>query len=193
MFKSMGTLGLMLLSMAAIVLVGLGFLMGPTHPLPWIMLTILVAIPFIHNKMISNQYITWKDEYSVGIEAMDNDHKKLLDLINQLQTAVHYYTSKEFEQKALDELIDYTKTHFAREEQLMADNDYPDLEAHKLQHQQFIDKVDHLLNEYQKDSDDTIVDALNFLKNWLVKHINGTDRGYANTLNEKDIYQEPEI
>ncbi len=188
MFKSMGTFGLVLLSIAAIVLVGLGFLMGPTHPLPWIMLTILVTLPFIHNKIISKQFITWKNEYSVGIEAMDNDHKKLLSLINQLQTAVHYYTGKEFEQKALDELIDYTKTHFAREEQLMADNDFPDLEIHKLQHQQFIDKVNHLLKEYQKDSDVTMVDALNFLKNWLVKHINGTDKEYGKMLNKKGFY-----
>ncbi len=81
MFKSMGTFGLFLLTVTAIVMVGLGFLMGPTHPLPWIMLVILIAIPFIHNKMISSQYMVWKDDYSVGIEAMDNDHKKLLNLI----------------------------------------------------------------------------------------------------------------
>ncbi len=188
MFKSMGTFGLVLLTVTAIVMVGLGFLMGPSHPLPWIMLVILIAIPFIHNKMISSQYMVWKDEYSVGIEAMDNDHKKLLNLINQLQTAVNYYTGKEFEQKALDELIDYTKTHFAREEKLMEENGYPDLEAHKKQHQQFIEKVNHLVDEYQKDSDVTMMDALNFLKNWLVKHINGTDKEYGKVLNEKGIH-----
>ena len=132
MIKAMGTLGLVLLTVVALVMVGLGFLLGPTHPLPWIMVLVVIAIPFIHNKIVASRYLVWKDEYSVGIEAMDDDHKKLLNLINQLQTAVHYYTGKEFEEKALDELVDYTKTHFKREELLLEENDYADLEAHKL-------------------------------------------------------------
>ena len=188
MFRAMGTLGLVLLTVTGIVMIGLGFLLGPTHPLPWIMVVIVIAIPFIHNKMMSNRYLVWKDEYSVGIEAMDNDHKRLLNLINQLQTAVHYYTGKEFEEKALDELIDYTKTHFKREEQLLEDNDYADLAAHKEQHKQFIDKVNGLVEQYKKDSDTTVIEALDFLKDWLIKHINGTDKEYGKVLNEKGIH-----
>lgn len=188
MFKTMGTFGLVLLTVTAIVMVGLGFLMGPTHPLPWIMLLVVIAIPFIYNKVASSRYLVWKDDYSVGIEAMDNDHKKLLHLINQLQTAVNYYTGREFEQKALDELVDYTKTHFKNEEELMAQHGFDDLEAHKLQHKQFIDKVNALVKEYEENADVTIVDALNFLKNWLVKHINGTDKEYGKFLNAKGIH-----
>lgn len=188
MFKAMGTFGIVLLTVTAIVMVGLGFLMGPTHPLPWIMLIVVIAIPFIHNKMVSSRYMVWKDEYSVGIEAMDNDHKKLLNLINQLQTAVHYYTGREFEQQALDELVEYTKTHFKREEDLMAENNYEDLDAHKLQHQQFIEKVSGLIKEYEENADVTIEEALNFLKDWLVKHINGTDKEYGKVLNSKGIH-----
>ncbi len=188
MFRALGTFGMVLLTVTAIVMVGLGFLMGPDHPLPWIMLVIVIAIPFIHNKMVANRYLVWKDEYSVGIEEMDNDHKKLLNLINQLQTAVHYYTGKEFEEKALDELVDYTKTHFKKEEQLMEDNDYADIAAHKLQHKAFIDKVNHFLEEYKNNSDVTIVDTLEFLKDWLIKHINGTDKEYGKALNKKGIH-----
>ena len=188
MFKSLGTFGMVLLMVTALVMVALGFLIGPDHPLPWIMLAIVIAIPFIHNKRVANRYLVWKDEYSVGIEEMDNDHKKLLNLINQLQTAVHYYTGKEFEEKALDELVDYTKTHFKKEEKLMEDNDYADLEAHKLQHQQFIDKVNHSVEQYKKDSDVTITDTLKFLKEWLINHINGTDKEYGKVLNEKGIH-----
>ena len=188
MFRAMGTFGLVLLTVAAIVMIGLGFLLGPTHPLPWIMVIIVIAIPFVHNKVIAGRYLTWKDEYSVGIEAMDNDHKKLLNLINQLQTSVHYYTGKEFEEKALEELVDYTKTHFKREEQLMEDNNYHALEAHKEEHKQFINTVNNLVEQYQTNSEVTIVDALSFLKSWLIKHINGTDKDYGKELNEKGIH-----
>ncbi|MCW8928651.1 MAG: bacteriohemerythrin [Gammaproteobacteria bacterium] len=188
MFRTLGTFGVVLLTVTAIVMVGLGFLMGPTHPLPWIMLVVVIAIPFIHNKMASSRYLVWKDEYSVGVEEMDNDHKKLLNLINQLQTAVNYYTGKEFEEKALDELVDYTKTHFKKEEKLMEDNDYADFDAHKLQHEKFIGKVNEFIEEYKKDADVTVVKTLEFLKAWLIEHINGTDKEYGKVLNEKGIH-----
>lgn len=188
MFKSLGTFSIVLLTVVAIVMVGLGFLMGPTHPLPWIMLIIVIAIPFIHNKMAANRYLVWKDEYSVGIKEMDNDHKKLINLINQLQTAVHYYTGREFEEKALDELVDYTKTHFKKEEQLLEDNNYAELEAHKELHQKFINKVNDFLEQYKQDSEVTINDTLEFLKDWLIKHINGTDKEYGKVLNKKGIH-----
>ena len=51
MFRAMGTFGMVLLTVSAIVMLGLGFLMGPTHPLPWIMLIIIIAIPFIDNSL----------------------------------------------------------------------------------------------------------------------------------------------
>ncbi|MCP3850161.1 MAG: hemerythrin family protein [Gammaproteobacteria bacterium] len=188
MFRALGTFGMVLLTVTAIVMVGLGFLMGPSHPLPWIMLIVVIAIPIIHNKIAGRRYLVWKDEYSVGVEEMDNDHKKLLNLINQLQTAVHYYTGQEFEQKALDELVDYTKTHFKKEEKLMEDNGYADLEAHKKQHEMFIGKINDFLVQYTQNSEVTVVDTLEFLKDWLIKHINGTDKEYGKVLNEKGVY-----
>ena len=189
MFRALGTFGMVLLIVTIIVMVAIGFgIMGPSHPLPWIMLIIGAAIPFIHNKIAGSRYLVWKDEYSVGIEEMDNDHKKLLNLINQLQTAVNYYTGREFELKALDELVDYTKTHFKKEEKLMEDNGYADLEAHKLLHEQFITKVNDVLEAYRKDADLALADTLVFLKDWLIKHINGTDKEYGKVLNEKGIH-----
>jgi hemerythrin-like metal-binding protein len=187
MLKALGTLGVVLLVVTAIVMVGLGFLLGPTHPLPWIMLVILIAIPFIHNKFFPKKYVEWKDDYSVGIEAMDNDHKKLLNLINQLQTATDYYTGQEFEKKALDELIGYTKTHFAREEKLLEENNYEDLKAHKEQHQLMIAKVNELVKEYENNSEGAIKDTLAYLKSWLIRHINGTDKEYGKVLNAKGV------
>ena len=189
MFRTMGTFGLVILVVTALVLTILTFVsFGLSHPAPWIMLAITIAIPFIHNKMAGSRYLVWKDEYSVGIEAMDNDHKRLLNLINQLQTAVHYYTGKESELKALDELVDYTKTHFSNEEKLLEDNDYADIVAHKELHQQFINKVNELVEQYKKDSDATLNEALLFLKDWLIKHINGTDKEYGKVLNAKGLH-----
>ena len=99
--------------------------------------------------------------------------------------AVDYATGEEFEREALDELVDYTKTHFAYEEGLMQQYDYPEFEPHKAQHERMIQKVDDVLAEYEQDHDRAMRHALDYLKQWLINHINGTDKEYSEFLIEK--------
>ena len=185
--KRMCMFGVSLLILSLIVAVILGLLAGPTSPLTWALIAILVVVPFIHKKMASTQFIEWKDEYSVGIDSIDQQHKKLLNLINQLQTAVDYSTGDEFEREALDELVDYTKTHFVYEEGLMKDNDYPGFEPHKAQHEKMFKKVEEVLAEYEKDHDTAMSNAAEYLKGWLINHINGTDKEYSSYLIGKGV------
>ena len=138
--KKLCMFGVSLLILTLIVAAILGLLAGPDSPITWLLIAILVVIPFIHKRMASDQFVEWKDDYSVGIDSIDQQHKKLLNLINQLQTAVDYSTGEQFEREALDELVDYTKTHFTYEEGLMRDNDYPDFEPHKAQHEKMFEK-----------------------------------------------------
>ncbi len=185
--KKMCMFGVSLLILTLIVAVILGLLAGPTSPLTWTLIAILVIIPFIHRKMASKQFVEWKDDYSVGIDSIDQQHKKLINLINQLQTAVDYSTGEQFEQEALDELVDYTKTHFTYEEGLMRDNDYPDFEPHKAQHEKMFKKVGEVLAEYEKDHDTAMSNAAEYLKDWLINHINGTDKEYSSYLISKGV------
>ena len=131
--------------------------------------------------------MTWRDEYSVGVTEIDQQHRKLVNLINQLQTAVDYSTGEEFEREALDELVDYTKTHFSYEEDLMEQHGYPDFEPHRAQHQKMIKQVDEVLAEYAVDKEAAMNDALDFLREWLIKHINGTDKEYSSFLISKGV------
>lgn len=179
--------GVSFLILTLIVAVILGLMAGPTSPLTWLLVAILVAIPFIHKKLAARHYIEWKDEYSVGIDSIDQQHKKLLSLINQLQTAVDYSTGEEFEREALDALVDYTKTHFTYEEGLMKQNGYPDFEPHKAQHEKMIKEVEDVLDEYEEDHDQAMEHGSRFLKNWLVNHINGTDKEYSEFLISKGV------
>ena len=185
--KKMCMFGVSLLILTLIVAAILGLLAGPDSPITWALIAILVVIPFIHRKMASGQFVEWKDEYSVGIDSIDQQHKKLLSLINQLQTAVDYSTGEQFEQEALDELVEYTKTHFTYEEGLMRDNDYPEFEPHKLQHEKMVKEVEKVLSEYQQDHDKAMSDAAEYLKDWLVNHINGTDKEYSDYLIERGV------
>ena len=185
--KRMCMFGVSLLILSLIVAVILGLLAGPTSPLTWALIAILIVVPFIHRKMASTQFVEWKDEYSVGIDSIDQQHKKLLNLINQLQTAVDYSTGDEFERDALDELVDYTKTHFSYEEGLMRDNEYPDFEPHKAQHEKMLKKVEEVLAEYEQDHDTAMSNAAEYLKDWLINHINGTDKEYSSYLIGKGV------
>ncbi len=187
MNKNLSMFGVALLILTLIVAIILGFMAGPTSPLTWILVAILIAIPFLHRKLSSKSYLEWKDEYSVGIESIDQQHRRLVNLINQLHTAVTYSTGEEFEREALDELVDYTKTHFTYEEGLMEQNGYPDFDAHKAQHVAMIQKVGEVLTEYEKDQDTAMNNALSYLSDWLINHINGTDKQYSSFLIEKGV------
>jgi hemerythrin-like metal-binding protein len=179
--------GVSLLILMLVIALVLGIMAGPGSPLTWLLLASLLVIPFVHRKLTSKRYVEWKDEYSVGIDSIDQQHKKLLNLINQLQTAVDYSTGEEFEREALDELVDYTKTHFTYEEGLMEQNDYPDFEPHKAQHVEMFNKVEEVLAEYDKDPDTAMSNAVEYLKDWLIKHINGTDKQYSSFLIDKGV------
>ena len=185
--KRMCMFGVSLLILTLIIGAILGLLVNPSSPITWALIAMLVIIPFVHSKLSSSQFVEWKDDYSVGIDSIDQQHKRLLNLINQLQTAVDYSTGEQFEREALDELVDYTKTHFSYEEGLMRDNDYPDFEAHKLQHEKMFKKVGEVLSEYEQDHDTAMSNAAEFLKDWLIKHINGTDKEYSSYLIGKGV------
>jgi len=146
-----------------------------------------LAVVLWTKKMTESEFVTWKDEYSVGIESIDNDHKKLLNLINNLQSSALYYTGADFDKEALNELIEYTKYHFTREEKLMEENGYPDFTEHKAQHDRMTNQVLDMVKEYDEDEEKTIIELTNFLKKWLISHINGTDQQYSQYLIEKGV------
>jgi hemerythrin-like metal-binding protein len=185
MNKTMNMFALSLLILTLITAVILGFMAGPKSPLTWALVGVLVLIPVIHRKLMDRGNITWKEQYSVGIESIDQQHKKLINLINMLQTTVDYSTGEAFEREALDAVVDYTKTHFAYEEGLMSKYAYPGFEAHKVKHQEMIDEVEKLLSEYEQDPERAMRHGLTYLKQWLVRHINGTDKEYSDFLISK--------
>ena len=185
--KKVCMFGVSILILVLIIAAILGLLAGPDSPITWLLIASLLVIPYLHRKFSARHYVEWKEDYSVGIKSIDDQHKKLLNLINQLQTAVDYSTGDQFEREALDELVNYTKTHFTFEEGLMKDNDYPDYEPHKAQHVKMIKKVEEVLAEYEKDHDTAMSNASEFLKDWLINHINGTDKEYSSYLIGKGV------
>jgi hemerythrin len=178
---------LSVLILALLVMIVLGFMLGFSHPLPWILIAVLIFIPVIHDKVVARRFIKWNDKLSVGIDIIDEDHKKLLGMINQLQTAAHYQTDDSLIESTLNELVDYTKYHFSREEKLMQKNNYPNFDSHKLQHEAMISQVTKFIDEYRVDQTRTIDNVIMYLKTWLINHINGSDQEYSPFIKDTDI------
>lgn len=178
---------LSILIMALLITTVLGFMLGLSHPLPWVLITLLILIPYIHEKILSRDYLKWDASMDTGIELIDNDHKKLLALINQLQNATQYNVDEHIIDQIMDDLINYTKYHFEREEFLMHNNEYPDYSNHKQLHKNMIDKMSDCIIKYKSNPEHTIDDALNFLKSWLINHIKGEDKKYIPFMKNTDL------
>jgi hemerythrin len=129
--------------------------------------------------------ITWKDEYSVGVGAMDNQHKQLFALINQLYDAMQKSATGDAMKTVLPGLLNYTKIHFAAEEKLIQQADYPELEAHQAYHREFTAKVAETVEKYKKTGLSPTVSLVTFLKDWLGNHILVKDKHYGAYLGSK--------
>jgi hemerythrin-like metal-binding protein len=132
-------------------------------------------------------FVTWTPQLSVGVQALDNDHKLMVSLINQLNDAVEDGQGKETVASVFNALYDYTEYHFEREEMLMRVCGYPDLESHRKIHDALRIKVKKIHDDYAKsENKDLSKDVLNFMKNWLTEHIQGRDKLYQHSMEGKN-------
>jgi len=123
--------------------------------------------------------LTWNDSFSVQVEELDNQHKRLINLINQLHDAMIEGKGRNILASILDELVDYTQTHFTAEEVMMKKCDFPGLAEHKKAHEELTQQVKDFQERYNKGQVSVSVELLNFLHDWLVNHVLSMDKRYA--------------
>lgn len=131
--------------------------------------------------------LTWSDMYSVKVTDFDNQHKKLIDLINQLHDAMKAGKGKEAAGQVLNALVEYTQKHFAAEEGLMKLHAYPEYESHKKEHNTLVLQVLEFRKKFEASDVALSVEMLNFLRDWLLKHIQGVDKRYGPYFNAKGM------
>lgn len=122
----------------------------------------------------------WTDKLSVGIARFDAEHRRLVDMVNDLFDAVQGGRGREALGDILDDLITYTETHFSNEEAALRECTFPDVEAHVEEHRLLTEQVREIRRKYLSGPSATLsMEVMNFLKNWLIKHIQGSDRRYT--------------
>ena len=122
---------------------------------------------------------SWKQEYTLGHSEIDNQHKKLFELAEELHTAMVGGKGKQVLAQTLSNLIIYTQKHFAMEERLMQTHRYPDYLKHKAEHDALTARVLGFQKEFASNRAALSIDLLHFLKDWLAHHIGDVDRKVA--------------
>ncbi|WP_055668240.1 bacteriohemerythrin [Desnuesiella massiliensis] len=124
--------------------------------------------------------IKWKDEYSIGVDRIDDEHKQLVKIANKAYEVLNndFYTDK-YDKivEILKELEDYTVFHFNDEEDYMQQVGYKKFFSHKIEHEEFIQKIKNVdLNKMDYNQDKYLLEIVNFIVDWLVKHILEKDK-----------------
>lgn len=131
--------------------------------------------------------INWNETYSVKVKEIDAQHKKLVEIINELHEKMKEGKGKQIIEKLLTDLLDYTVFHFSFEEKLLNTHSYPDYKIHVKLHSDLIDEVKSFRKKYEGGNAMLSLELMDFLKRWLVEHILNSDKQYSTHLNASGV------
>ena len=135
----------------------------------------------------TTELFPWAPAYSVGIELIDQQHKNLVTIVNELHQLMATGTARSQLGKVLAKLIKYTQNHFQTEENLMRTHQYPQYAAHKAEHDHLTQTVLDFQGKFQRNEIGLTIEVMDFLKDWLAKHILGADKAYGPFLHAQGL------
>ncbi len=143
-------------------------------------------LPSLEEWMVKENPCEFTDNYLVGIDLIDKEHKELFRIVDKANHLIKSYDASSSYDKIieiLNELKEYTKEHFGDEEEFMESIHYKGIEAQKRAHEAFIDKLENIdLNEIENNPNEYLQNLLEFLLGWLINHILHTDKKIAEAL-----------
>ncbi len=122
-------------------------------------------------------FLDWNPSLDTGIDIIDSQHRRIVDYINQLHDA-QQNGDRDQVGDVIEELVDYTISHFAFEESLMENAGYPFLAPHKKVHALFVRKVEKFVERFAA-GEDVTAELLQMLQKWLLNHIKNEDGDYV--------------
>jgi hemerythrin len=132
----------------------------------------------------------WSNDLDTGIVVIDKQHRRIVDYINEL-SAAHDKGDASVTSHVLNELVEYTLSHFSFEEELQEKANYPFLKAHKRVHEIFTRRVAEM-QKRAANGEDVTDEVLSMLKIWLINHIKGDDADYVQSVKNTPGLEEPE-
>ena len=132
-------------------------------------------------------YLDFSSKLSINVDTIDQQHKILIEIINDLHEAMAAGQGKTVMDDVLLRLIDYTRMHFSTEEHLMVQYDYSERIAHETQHFELTSQVGQLYIKVKENKMSVTIETMEFLKNWLNHHILETDKKLGVYLASKGV------
>ncbi|MHB8065963.1 MAG: bacteriohemerythrin [Ruminiclostridium sp.] len=127
--------------------------------------------------------IEWKDDYLLGIEKIDEQHKRLFEIASEIYALMkNQLVTDKYDGivKLISELKDYTIFHFTYEEEYMKSIGYRKYFTHKVEHEDFVEKINNVdMDKIDQDHEQYLLELMNFVVDWIAKHILETDKAYA--------------
>lgn len=132
--------------------------------------------------------LEWNDEYRVGVHKFDDQHKKMFNIINDFYSAMKEGKQKDKIDEILKELIEYANYHLSEEEKYFEKFNYPKKEEHQKIHDTYREKINLFLKEYNENKSELIsFDIIDYLEDWWIGHIMGTDKDYSVFFSDKNL------
>ncbi|MBU1568372.1 MAG: bacteriohemerythrin [Proteobacteria bacterium] len=128
--------------------------------------------------------IKWRDSYNTGVAQFDQEHHKIIELIDSMYVALRDKLGSEVVEKVCREAITYTEVHFTNEEQAMSSISYPELEEHKVEHLRMKKEVEKFQTLITTNFTEGATGLYHFLRDWLINHILVCDKKYGPYLQE---------
>jgi len=123
-------------------------------------------------------YLKWSDKYSLNVAEIDEQHRKLVSLVNDMYDAMHAGKGRDMIGTVIAEFVDYTDYHFKAEERLLRQNGYPEYDEHKVMHDNLSRKAHSIKEAFDRGNTPTAIEVMLLLTNWLNTHILEEDRKY---------------
>ena len=131
--------------------------------------------------------ITWNESFSVGVSVLDEQHHRIIDLINSFVEQESQAFDREILESILSQLIDYGFEHLKLEEEMLEQNDYPDFQKHKHEHLLYVQKVTQFAKRKKSLTEEEYIELGDFLNQWWINHILEEDMKYRPFFDSKNI------
>jgi len=130
--------------------------------------------------MQKQETVKWSEDFACGIKIIDDQHKGLLELINDMFTHISgdYEKEQEYFKQVVEKAVSYVKTHFATEEKIMLQTKFVGYEEHRKAHETFIVAVLDNARAFQKEKKINLEEFTRFLKEWVLTHVAVMDKQY---------------
>ncbi|MCG8338858.1 MAG: bacteriohemerythrin [Proteobacteria bacterium] len=132
-------------------------------------------------------FMQWEQAYSVNIRSIDDQHKKMIDLINELYDCVKGGSERERLNETFLRLSVYTVKHFIYEEALFKKHAYSDLFEHKKKHDELAEQLTEFHKKYSVQKEEINEELINFFKETMFEHITTCDREYIEYMSDHGI------